>query len=299
MPVIEGVYAAAITPRREGVREINQAALWEVVDLLCAAKVDGIVLFGSTGEFVHYSVDERIRVVGLAVKRSRAPILVNVSHSTLDGTVELGRAAIESGAAGLLVAPPHYFRYAQPEILAFYRELAKSIKPRLPILLYHIPAFTNEIAVETAATLLNEGSYTGLKDSTGDWSSYLQFSALRQRQPFTFMIGHDALIARAQAAGISGAISGVASALPELLVSLNRAIASGKTDAAAKCENRLQEFLAWLGFFPAPLAVKEAVRLRGINAGAQAVPLGPDGQAKLEEFRQWFRAWWPQVKKEC
>ena len=38
--------------------------------------VDGIVLMGSTGEFVHYTMEERQRLMPLAVKRSRVPILI-------------------------------------------------------------------------------------------------------------------------------------------------------------------------------------------------------------------------------
>src|SRR3954452_23921694 len=132
MPVIEGVYAAAVTPRRRASQEIDLGAMWDLIDFLCAKKVDGIVLFGSTGEFVHFSIDERVRVIGLAVKRSRVPILVNVSHSTLDGTVTLAEAAMQSGASGLLVMPPYFFRYGQRDILAFFRKFAMEVRLRVP-----------------------------------------------------------------------------------------------------------------------------------------------------------------------
>src|SRR5690349_16544094 len=101
MPSFQGVYAAALTPRRSA-DIIDQGALWEILDFLSAKHVDGIVLFGSTGEFVHYGVEERKRVIGLGTKRSRVPVAVNVTHSTLDGTVELARAAEKCGASSLV-----------------------------------------------------------------------------------------------------------------------------------------------------------------------------------------------------
>ncbi len=78
----EGVYAALVTPRRPDTIEADTAAYLDYLDQVAAAGVDGFVFFGSTGEFVHFEVEERMRVVGLAAKRSRLPVLVNISHST-------------------------------------------------------------------------------------------------------------------------------------------------------------------------------------------------------------------------
>ena len=64
-------------------RRVDLAALLEMVDFLCSAGVDGIVLFGSTGEFVHFETADRARALSLAVKRSRCPVYANVSHSNL------------------------------------------------------------------------------------------------------------------------------------------------------------------------------------------------------------------------
>ena len=44
------------------------------------------------------------------------PLLAGVGHSSLDGAVELGREAVGSGAAGLLLMPPYFFRYNQDDI---------------------------------------------------------------------------------------------------------------------------------------------------------------------------------------
>ena len=125
MPLLEGVYAAAVTPRRLGSPDINLGVMWDLIDFLCERRVQGIALLGSTGEFVHYSSSERMRLMGLAPKRSRVPVLINVSHSTLDGTVELAQAAAASGAAGVLVMPPFFYRYSDETVRRFYQELAE------------------------------------------------------------------------------------------------------------------------------------------------------------------------------
>src|SRR6185437_721443 len=53
-----GLYAALVTPRRADSLEADAAALLEYLDAVTAAGVDGLVLFGSTGEFVHFESEE-------------------------------------------------------------------------------------------------------------------------------------------------------------------------------------------------------------------------------------------------
>ena len=294
-----GIYAAAVTPRRRGLQEIDLGATWELIDFLCSHKVDGIVFMGSTGEFAGFSIEERIRMIGLAVKRSRVPIWINVSHSTLDGAIELAEAASNGGAAGLLLMPPYYFRYRQDEILAFYRAYAATVRVNIPTYLYHIPLFTSGISLPVASELLKDHSFTGIKDSSGDWDSFAGLKRLYDETPFALLAGNDGLFAKARAQGAPGGISGVASALPELLVALNRNVVAANSERVALLDGRLREFMDWLEFFPTPVGVKEAAILRGIKCGDHAVPFSPAQEIKREEFRAWFKAWLPVVQKEC
>jgi 4-hydroxy-tetrahydrodipicolinate synthase len=299
MAAIEGVYAAAVTPRRRATQDIDLGAMWDLIDFLCSKKVDGIVLFGSTGEFVHFSIDERTRVIGLAVNRSRVPILVNVSHSTFDATVTLAEAAMHSGAAGLLLMPPYFFRYGQRDVLAFYRKFATEVRLRVPAIIYHIPLFTNDVGSDCITELISEGPYSGVKDSSGDWNTFEALLELRSRKDFSLMVGNDSLFARGRAHGANGVVSGVASAVPELLVALRKAVDAGDTARVEKLDGRLREFIDWVCNFPVPIGVKEAVVQRGIKAGGHATPLAAEADQKLAEFRDWFRGWIQIVTKEC
>jgi 4-hydroxy-tetrahydrodipicolinate synthase len=206
---------------------------------------------------------------------------------------------MESGAAGLLLMPPYFFRYTQEEILAFYRSFAAQARVRVPVLLYHIPIFTNPIAVETAALLISEGPYSGIKDSSGDWDNFIALNNARSQKQFGIMMGNDSFFVRSQEFAADGVISGIASALPELLVGLKRAVASNQPEVVTRLDVRLQQFISWLPKFPVPVGVKEAVALRGIKVTGNSIPLTGDQIRLLEEFRSWFRDWLPQVQKEC
>src|SRR3984885_1861324 len=159
-----GVFAAAVTPHRLEGHETDIGAMLELVDFLARSGVQGTEVLGSTGEFLHIKPGERARLVQFAVKRSRVPIIAGVSHSTLDGALELASEAITSGAAALLLMPPHFFRYDQSDIAEFYRRFAVEIgRTDVPMLLYNIPQFTSGIAFETVRALLDSGRFAGIK----------------------------------------------------------------------------------------------------------------------------------------
>jgi dihydrodipicolinate synthase/N-acetylneuraminate lyase len=295
---ITGVYVAAVTPHRKGGCEADVAAMLELVDFLATNGVNGIALLGSTGEFLHLTFEDRVRLVQLAVKRSRVPLLVGVGHSTLEGAIGLGREAVSDGAAGLLLMPPYFFRYSQEDIHEFYVQFAAAVGSAARIFLYNIPFFTNEIAIETATSLLATGRFAGIKDSSGQYGYFERLLAVSKEKPFTVLVGNDRIYTRARQAGAHGIVSGVACVVPELLVALDRAIQNNLATDIERLEARLQEFIAWHDRFPTPVAIKAAAVERGLTVGPPATPLAPAGQKRLEEFREWFKGWLPEVQKE-
>ncbi len=296
---IDGVIAAAVSPRRARENSIDLGATLELVDFLGERGCNGIALLGSTGEFVHFALDDRRHMVRFAAKRSRVPLLVNVSHSTLDGAVDLARDAAEDGIAGVMIMPPYYFRYEQPEIRAFLLQFAKEVDGGVPIYLYNIPFFTNPLEVETAVELLNTGLFAGIKDSSGD-PAYL--AALPRRAgdlPVRRFVGSEAIYTEARIGGASGIISGVASALPELLVAIDRAICTGDHERARALDRYIHELLAQMRSFPLPVAIIEALRVRKQKMGAFAGPMSEETNRRLSDFREWFVGWLPDVLRDC
>lgn len=299
LAVIQGVHAALVTPRRRDRNQVDLGAALDLVDFACHGGVAGVVLLGSTGEFVHFDIEDRIRLAQFAIKRSRTPVTVNVSHSTLDGALTLARAACSDGASSLLVMPPYFFRYNQAEIEEFYLRFARELASGVPLLLYNIPSFTSEIRLDTAMRLLATGLFAGIKDSSGRVDDFRRMQAARQQTAFTLLVGNDRVFAQARAEGADGVISGVACAMPELMLGLERAIRSGDAAKRSRLQAYLEEFIAWVDYFPFPTGIKEAVALRGPKAGPPAVPLGGEAEARLGEFREWFQGWLPAVLAEA
>jgi 4-hydroxy-tetrahydrodipicolinate synthase len=290
-----GVYAALATPRRRESTEADTGELLDYLDVVVRAGVNGLVLFGSTGEFVHFDTEERMRVCSLAIKRSRVPVLVNVSHSTLDGAIRLAESACGQGAAGLMLMPPYFYRYTEQQIATFYAQFMATFGGQRPVYLYNLPFFTNPMSAALAVRLLETGKFAGIKDSSGSWEMFEPLLAQRKKQQFRLLAGHECIYLRARMEGADGIVSGVAAAIPELMVALDRAVSSGDAVKGQRLNERLLEFLPWVERFPSSVAIKQAAVARGWKQQHSAVPLDAE---QIKEYQNWLSEWIPQVLRE-
>ena len=298
-PPIKGVYAALATPRRKSSTEIDMAALLDYLDTIVQSGVDGLVLFGSTGEFIHFDIEERVHAFNLAIRRSRVPVLVNISHSTLDGAVSLAEHAITSGAAGLVLMPPYFYSYTDDQIEQFYLQFADIIAERSPVYLYNLPLSTNPISASLAGRLLSSGRFAGIKDSSGDWELFEALQRLQEANHFQLLIGNESIYLRGLSAGANGIVSGVAAAIPELVVAMDRAVKAHENERAHLLDQFLQAFLDWVRKFPSSVGIKQTAVVRGWRTDHFAVPLPTKDLELLHEFHGWLEQWLPNVLKEC
>ena len=127
---------------------------------------------------------------------------------------------------------------------------------------------------------------------------YETLQALHATLPFQLLIGSDGLYMRALPAGADGVVSGVAGAVPELMVSLDRALRANDPARAGRLNIRLEEFIGWVEKFPATLAIKRAACVRGWKLDHSSIPFDQDALAQISAFEQWFREWLPVVLSE-
>ncbi|HEU0123679.1 MAG TPA: dihydrodipicolinate synthase family protein [Bryobacteraceae bacterium] len=293
-----GAMAAVIAPRRENGHAIDISLALDIVDFVNERGVKGVAVLGATGEFIHYDIEERMRLASMAVRRSRTPVIVNVSHSTLEAAVLLARNATELGAAALLLMPPHFFRHSQEGIIAYYAAFARQTQGMAPTLLYNLPFFTNGMEPATACAILETGAFAGIKDSSGNVEIFDALHALRQRQPFRLLLGNDRLLASHRALA-DGVISGCASGIPELIVAIDRAATRGDQAALERRGALLDAFIQKIDPFPTPFGIQLTLAARGFAKAAPPLPLGPTAQAHADAFAEWFRGFEVAMRDEC
>ncbi|MEO8597000.1 MAG: dihydrodipicolinate synthase family protein [Candidatus Solibacter sp.] len=289
MPHDHGIIAAAITPR-DLKGALDPGAAFELIDYLCKAKVHGIALFTAVGEYPAFSLEERSRLLYLAVKRSRVPIYACAGSIGLDDSLQLAREARRGGAAGVLLPPPHFFPYLQPELCEFFLQFSRQLGEGIDVYLANTPDFTSELLPETACHLLASGRFAGIVDPVAG-------NGALHGAPVALLSGDDAGFPAARSAGAHGALSAAACAVPELVVALDAALLAGNLPEVERLHGLLREFLAWVAQFPFPVAVKVSTGLRGVKLGVQRVLLSAERQRLLEAFCEWFKGWLPSWQK--
>ncbi|WP_263141008.1 dihydrodipicolinate synthase family protein [Pseudomonas sp. RIT-PI-AD] len=146
-----GSYGVTVTPFTEDGSQIDEKALAAFIDWQVQAGSPGIIILGTTGEFLTLSHDERTRYVEATVKLAagRLDVLVGASDAFTANAVRFAREAEALGADGLMVAPPYYYTPTDDEIFNYYSAVSEATS--LPIMLYNNPITTN---VDMSAALV-------------------------------------------------------------------------------------------------------------------------------------------------
>ena len=138
-----GSYSVIVTPFTEDGSAIDVGALERFLDWQLASDVPGVIVLGSTGEFLAVSDDERSLLVEATVKHldGRIPTLVGTMNAHTPHAVRYSREAEQLGAAGLMVVPPYYYTPTEDEIFGYYRAISEAVS--IPIMLYNNPFTSN------------------------------------------------------------------------------------------------------------------------------------------------------------
>ncbi|HZM33548.1 MAG TPA: dihydrodipicolinate synthase family protein [Burkholderiales bacterium] len=174
---IAGVLAPVITPFRKDYAPDAERFVRHCRWLLKSG-CSGLAVFGTNSEANSLSVAEKRNLLESLVTGGVPPsaLMPGTGHCALSDSIEMTRAAVEIGCAGVLMLPPFYYKGVPDEGL--YRNFAEVIErvgdERLQVYLYHIPPVSQvPISLQLIERLLSKypGIVAGVKDSSGDWSN--------------------------------------------------------------------------------------------------------------------------------
>jgi 4-hydroxy-tetrahydrodipicolinate synthase len=143
MKHFRGSYTVAVTPFTRGGETVDVGALRAFIDWQLECKVPGIIMLGTTGEFLTISPEERRTIVEETVRHvgGRMDVLVGTMDAYTPRAVAFSREAQELGADGLMIIPPYYYTPTDDEIFAYYRAICEAVT--VPIMLYNNPVTSN------------------------------------------------------------------------------------------------------------------------------------------------------------
>lgn len=244
--------------------------LWgKHLDHLADAGVNGVLLFGSIGEFYSVSLADKEAALEFAVKRvgERMKVFAGVGDTTYANVIEFTKFAEKAGADAVLAVSPYYFGPSPLTAENYFGGIAEATK--LPVILYNFPARTGtDLTPELVASLAAKHSnICGIKD-TVDTISHTRkvIRAARAVNPdFTVFSGFDEYYLVNRVSGGNGVLCGLTNVEPETFVKMHAAYEKGDFATAVACAERISKLMAVYDVCDLFVsAIKAAVKVKGL-----------------------------------
>lgn len=238
---LQGIIAALPTPFSED-GEVDRDRLRSNLDYWNRTDLLGYLILGSTGEFPHLTIEEKLEVIE-TTKQGMSPeklLLVGTGELSTRQTIEMTRRAHEYGADGAVVVTPFYYKKVlhDEQHEAHYLRIADASP--MPVMIYMIPQFSGVYLLpETVAKLAEHENIVGLKESSADLAALKDIFREVKSNDFKVMIGGPSIYTQGLEAGASGAIFAIASLAPNACLEIEHAYRHGNYEFAEKLQNRL------------------------------------------------------------
>jgi 4-hydroxy-tetrahydrodipicolinate synthase len=269
-----GVTTAMVTPFDEN-GKVDLGMVEEIAEFLISKGVHCLYPLGTTGEMLRLSVEERKVVAETVVKKANGRVTVYIHTGAMneEDTIELSKHAHVIGADGIGVVSPVFFFANDKELETYFVNVASSVPDNFPMYLYGIPQLAgNDIKPEVAQRVADRcKNVIGLKYSYPDYLRVNEYLALNQGE-FSVVPGADKLFLPALAMGCEGVVSGVSCAYPEPFVAVYNAFIENDMVKARKMQRIAIEYCELLRNGSNMSFFKEALKLRGIDAGHMRAP---------------------------
>ncbi len=260
---LKGSIPPLITPFKNNA--VDYDAYAGLVEFQVKNSSHGILVNGTTSEPASLTVEERNRIVDVAIEAAagKLPIVAATGSQNLQETQALTAHAEKAGADALLIVTPYYTRPPQRGLVEYYKVLGKQTK--LPWMIYHIPG---RAAVSVTLDTLQQISdacpnFVGMKhavDDLGFASECLDHFGM----DFRIFVGLEDLSYPMMAVGACGLMNAVGNLQPKKLARMCEAVWAGNLKKAQKLHYELFEINQAVFYDTNPIAMKYMMKKLGI-----------------------------------
>lgn len=283
---LSGVFPPITTPFKEN-GEVDFAAFdknmvkWNGTDLA------GYVVFGSNGEYVFLTEQEKLALVKACVGAAAddKKVIVGSGCESTGATIELTNKCANLGADAALIITPSYYKGKMNREALKQHFFTVADKSEIPILLYSVPKFTGiNLEAEFVAELAQHPNIIGIKDSSGNVAQLGQLVSLAPAD-FNILVGTANVFFPGLMLGIKGGIQALATCCPDQCVRIHELFTEGKYQEAKDLQLRMlpvnNAITAKFGI----AGLKVAMDLLGFAGGLPRKPLLPLTDKEKAELR--------------
>lgn len=263
-----GVFTIAVTPfLPDGALDLGSVD--RMVDFYASKGATGLTILGIMGEAGKLTTEESETVIRRVVARTALPVVVGVSAPGLAQIGALAQLAMETGAAGVMVAPPRTL-VTTPQVVDYYRDIADTLAD-IPFVLQDFPLVTGVTTPVSALLEIISDCPTCVMLKHEDWPGLDKISALRAASDagarrISILCGNGGqFLPEEMARGADGAMTGFA--YPEMMKAV---ITAHKHGDRQRAHDVFDAFLPLVRFESQPglgLAVRKRIlKKRGVIA---------------------------------
>lgn len=216
-----GVFAIAPTPFLPG-GALDLASLGRMTERYLGCGVDGLTILGIMGEAQKLEPEESLTVVREVIAHaSGLPVVVGISAPGFAAMKRLSAAAMEMGAAGVMMTPPASMR-TDDQIAGWFAGAVAQIGGDVPFVLQDHPTATGVVMSNAVIRRVVAENPSCMMLKHEDWPGLEKISVLRRWQAagdmraLSILCGNGALFLDMEMGrGADGAMTGYA--FPEML----------------------------------------------------------------------------------
>jgi 4-hydroxy-tetrahydrodipicolinate synthase len=286
MKALGRLFTAMITPF-DAAGAVNVPEAVRIAQFLIDRGNDGVIVAGTTGESPALESDEKLALFA-AIKQQlgkNGTVVAGTTGNNTQHSVELTKAATQTGVDGILAVVPYYSKPPQDGLLRHFGAIAEAT--HLPIILYNIPGRTNvNMLPETVHELARRHpNIVGIKESSGNVEQFTALVRDRVREDFTVLSGDDYFYLPSLALGAYGCVSVAAHACSRELRAMADAYDGGDIETAGRLHRDLQALFTAIFAHPSPIPIKWVMNEYGFSAGECRPPMGPMPENLKDQLR--------------
>jgi 4-hydroxy-tetrahydrodipicolinate synthase len=279
---LKGSIPPLVTPFRQG--EVDYEAYQRLCEFQIAKGTHGILVNGTTAEPASLTVEERNRLVTLAVEtvKRRVPVVAATGSQNIIETQTLTDHAVAAGVDALLIVTPYYSRPPQRGLIEYYLAVTKAVE--IPWMVYHIPGRTAvSVTLDTLKQLKERSrTFVGMKHAVNDLNFVSQCLAALGHD-FKVFVGLEELSYPMMTIGACGLMNAVGNLRPDLLVDMCEAVWAGDMKRGEAIHHALFEINEAVFYDTNPIPMKYMMKRLGIlQANEHRLPMVP-ATAELEK----------------
>lgn len=268
--IFRGSATALITPFRKG--EIDYDCLGSLIDMQIDAKIDCLVIGGTTAEAATLSDEERYRLFEFSQEKinRRTKLIFGTGTNDTKVAIKHSKFAEKIGCDGLLLVTPYYNKGTEGGIEKHYLSIAESVD--LPTLLYNVPSRTGvNLGIKLLERLSDHPNIVGIKEASDSTDRLVALASMSDR--LALYSGNDSQIFPTLALGGLGVISVVSNLMPRETKELTDGFFVGDTERARKIQFDLLPLISSLFLETNPAPIKYAMSRLGLCTGELRLPL--------------------------